>query len=361
MNQAGFFSVQFVTTDAEGVTVVAAAYQLATYLAGTSTPVVTYADEDGLTPNANPIELDEQGYCSLFLDVTVKYKFVLLRPLVDGSGEVRVFDNVSPVANAGNVVLSVNGLTGTVVLDAGGIGYIPSSPPGWFDPATAEEGLDQLAQYLGDLDATQILIDDPDDKFVATTVNGALLELAGVNNGGRLLRITTFTATGAGVWTRGTDVGSILVKAVGGGAGGNGGGGGAGGYTEKFVVNPATPVNVTVGGGGAAGAAGGDTTFGTLCSGLGGTVGSSAGGAGGNATGGDINIRGGGGGAARGIPSGDQFGGQGGSSAFGGGGLAGSIGGVGGAGSVNSGGGGGGGTSAHGAGGSGICIVYEYS
>lgn len=49
---------------------------LYSYEAGTSTPAVTYKDATGGTPNTNPIVLDSQGYCDVWLE-TGSYKFVL--------------------------------------------------------------------------------------------------------------------------------------------------------------------------------------------------------------------------------------------------------------------------------------------
>lgn len=49
---------------------------LYTYVAGTSTPLATYADAEGTTPNANPVILDENGEALIFLGSDI-YKFVL--------------------------------------------------------------------------------------------------------------------------------------------------------------------------------------------------------------------------------------------------------------------------------------------
>jgi len=49
---------------------------LSTFIAGTSTPSATYADSIG-TENTNPIVLDSNGECTIFVDPTVSYKFNL--------------------------------------------------------------------------------------------------------------------------------------------------------------------------------------------------------------------------------------------------------------------------------------------
>ena len=50
--------------------------KLYTYVAGTSTPVVTFADDSG-SMNTNPVILNERGECRLFLEEGKGYKFVL--------------------------------------------------------------------------------------------------------------------------------------------------------------------------------------------------------------------------------------------------------------------------------------------
>jgi hypothetical protein len=50
---------------------------LFTYAAGTNTKLATYTDSSGGTPNANPVVLDSQGYCDLWLTAGSKYKLVL--------------------------------------------------------------------------------------------------------------------------------------------------------------------------------------------------------------------------------------------------------------------------------------------
>jgi hypothetical protein len=50
---------------------------LTSYLAGTTTPATTYQDQALNTANTNPISLDSRGECTLWLDSTKTYKFVL--------------------------------------------------------------------------------------------------------------------------------------------------------------------------------------------------------------------------------------------------------------------------------------------
>ena len=63
--------------------------KLYTYAAGTTTPLATYTDQGGLTPNANPILLNAEGKASVWLG-SAKYKFVLYNAsdvLQDGGGD----------------------------------------------------------------------------------------------------------------------------------------------------------------------------------------------------------------------------------------------------------------------------------
>lgn len=51
--------------------------KLYTYVAGTTTPLATYTDATGTTPNPNPIVLDARGECSLWVDSSQRIKLVL--------------------------------------------------------------------------------------------------------------------------------------------------------------------------------------------------------------------------------------------------------------------------------------------
>lgn len=51
--------------------------KLYTYQATTLTPQVTYQDSTTGAPNANPIILDADGYCNVWLDTSLSYKFIL--------------------------------------------------------------------------------------------------------------------------------------------------------------------------------------------------------------------------------------------------------------------------------------------
>lgn len=114
--------------------------------------------------------------------------------------------------------------------------------------------------------------------------------------------------TSSGTFTIPTGVTALKAYACGGGGGSSNnntnGGGGAGATAIKFLtgLTPGATLTVTIGAGGGAGGTGGDTTISsgtqvisTLTGGGGGPATNFNGGIGGTATGGDINMRGGGG------------------------------------------------------------------
>jgi hypothetical protein len=192
-----------------------------------------------------------------------------------------------------------------------------------------------------------------------------LIILPTASNQGRYLRTTLFKASGT--WTKGADVGSIVVQAIGGGGGANNfasgcGGGGSGGYSRYRNTSPASTYTVTIGAGGTVvGGNGGNTTFDTLiANGGAGNTGTTAGGLGGATGVGDLALVGGGGGFG-GSWSANIYFGPGGAGFFGGAapGMINNATGT--AGATNTGGGASGGTTTGAIGGSGLVIVEEYS
>lgn len=370
MNRAPFFNEQFSVVDAEGRLVPAASYRLFTYAAGTTTEEqATYQDQAGENPNTNPIILDAEGRCNLWLDPSLEYLMELREPVDMGGAQVWVRDDVVGSAETTNTVLSVNGLTGDVVLTADDIDFTSSAGLDWFDAADAGAALDQLADRANAPEASTVTVADAGGYFPdSDTVEEVLQEIGEALGGGvagRFLRLKVVTASE--IWTVPDDVGSILVRMVGGGGGGwggafagnGGGGGGAGGFCEKHINGPTSPITITIGAGGAAGTDGGDTVFGAYMTAGGGKGSSGTGGEGGTCTGGDLNLKGGGGGGGT-EADGNRVFGIGGSSYFGGAARGVGEGGSGTAGAPNTGGGGSGGL-APGAGGSGLVMIYMYT
>jgi hypothetical protein len=75
--------------------------KLYSYQAGTTTPQATYTDSTGVTPNANPLVLDANGECALWLDPALSYKFTL----TDADDVTQwTVDNVLGLLETGSVV-----------------------------------------------------------------------------------------------------------------------------------------------------------------------------------------------------------------------------------------------------------------
>ncbi len=72
--------------------------KLHSYLAGTTTPVATYIDQSGGTPNTNPVILDADGRANVWLNTSTNYKFVL-----KDANDVDIYtvDNVSASSGGG--------------------------------------------------------------------------------------------------------------------------------------------------------------------------------------------------------------------------------------------------------------------
>ena len=81
----------------------AAGFKLYTYDSGTTTPKATYTDQAGTIPNTNPITLDSDGMCELWLG-TGEYTLALYTGLIGSGGAlVNTWDDVSGVASAGDI------------------------------------------------------------------------------------------------------------------------------------------------------------------------------------------------------------------------------------------------------------------
>jgi len=97
-----------------------------TYQAGSSTPLVTYADNGGTIPNANPIVLNSSGRpaSEIWLLAGYSYKFVIQ---TSSGSSVQTLDNIYPILqNAPSSAPSVP--SGCILIWSGSTGSIPS---GW--------------------------------------------------------------------------------------------------------------------------------------------------------------------------------------------------------------------------------------
>jgi hypothetical protein len=76
--------------------------KLYTYAAGTTTPLATYTDSTGVTPNTNPIILDSRGEANVWLDAT-QYKFELK---TSADALIWTVDNISNALNLSQLLAS---------------------------------------------------------------------------------------------------------------------------------------------------------------------------------------------------------------------------------------------------------------
>jgi len=81
-----------------------------TYAAGTTTPLTTFTDSTGATPNTNPIVLDSAGRVSaqVFLTTGSSYKFVLQ---TSASVTIWTKDNIDGIPESSITSLRLNGST----------------------------------------------------------------------------------------------------------------------------------------------------------------------------------------------------------------------------------------------------------
>ena len=98
--------------------------QLFTYQAGSSTPITTYQDPNGLIANTNPIILGTDGRlpAELWLTYGYNYKFVLED---SNSNIIATYDNIYGIL--GTIPATAPSLpSGCIILWSGAIGSIPS-------------------------------------------------------------------------------------------------------------------------------------------------------------------------------------------------------------------------------------------
>lgn len=170
-NLPPFFALQFLDTDGTPLN----GGKLYTYVSGTTTPQTTYTDQAGGSANTNPITLDSAGRCTMWLDQTLEYTFVLKRSDLT---TVWTRDDVSSAITSTGAVTSVNGDTGAVTFTAADITYTTSAVAAWFVGTDVATALDVVIDHIDDITAADIAITDAGSLLTATDVEGALQELA---------------------------------------------------------------------------------------------------------------------------------------------------------------------------------------
>jgi hypothetical protein len=95
---------------------------LYTYQAGSSTPLTTYTDVNGLIPQTNPIVLGTDGrpQQEIWLTSGYSYKFVLCD---SSNNQIQTYDNLYGIPNA--VSGSTTVPSGAILMWSGSIGSIP--------------------------------------------------------------------------------------------------------------------------------------------------------------------------------------------------------------------------------------------
>lgn len=95
---------------------------IATYQAGSSTPLATYTDNSGMFPNTNPIVMNSDGRppSEIWLTAGFNYKFILSDAALV---QIASYDNLYGILGAAPTVAPIP--SGAIVLWSGSIGSIP--------------------------------------------------------------------------------------------------------------------------------------------------------------------------------------------------------------------------------------------
>lgn len=97
-----------------------------TYASGTTTKLATYKDFTGTTPNTNPIILDVNGQCDIWLIEGDTYTFVL-SPSTDTDPPANAFWTENGITGIANSVTSGAGGTGGIVLQTGDVKWFAAA------------------------------------------------------------------------------------------------------------------------------------------------------------------------------------------------------------------------------------------
>lgn len=286
--------------------------KLFTYVSGTTTKTPTYTNYTGNTWNPNPIILDVNGQCNLWLVDGQEYTLVL-SPSTDTDPPTNPYWTVNGVINSGlsNGGTISGSLDITNNLNVGGTATVSGNmtiggdlnlgtPLAVVDGGTGEGSLAANAVLLGN-GTSPIATVAPGSMGNVLTSNGSTWTSAAPGGSGNQIQTTVIASTGT--WTAPAGVTSVLAVVVGGGGGGavdacvtaNGGMGGV--AIGEYTVVPGTPYGITVGAGGTGvngigpAASGGASSFASFCSatgGGGGDASATADGANGTGTGGTI-------------------------------------------------------------------------
>ena len=173
----------------------AAGFKLYTYDSGTSTPKATYTDQAGTIPNTNPITLDAQGMCELWLG-TGEYTLALYTGLIGSGGAlVKTWDDVSGASSAGDIASASDATKGagmvaflaSLVYAAGTVGYWLKTLVAW-----VQTGVGAVVRSLADraLGTVELL------DFVPTNLHASIADGTIATNLAPYLRLAIDPRTG---------------------------------------------------------------------------------------------------------------------------------------------------------------------
>lgn len=173
-----------------------------TYAGGTSTPLVTYADATGLSPNSNPVQLDAAGRCDLWFSVGVAYKVVVTTELGSVLHTVDGIEVADPTATA-----TTSQYADLVFMYGGGPpeAATTNTPKGWIGGEKVARAINFAANFSGSYGHT---FTNPTASFVMTVRKNCTKNDDGT-------QIGTITVATDGSYTFATTAGAIESLAAG--------------------------------------------------------------------------------------------------------------------------------------------------
>lgn len=171
--------------------------QLYTYIAGTTTPVATYTDSTGTTPNTNPVIMNARGEAPVWMTPGQAYKFVLK----DASlVTIWTVDQISIGVNSANAVSYLAPYTGAVtrtltskLSDQISVRDFGAAGDGVTDDTTAIQAATNAAVILG----KQVFFPVGNYAYSGITLTaGQACSFIGESTSGSILTLSSGTAIG---------------------------------------------------------------------------------------------------------------------------------------------------------------------
>jgi len=200
-----------------------------TYLAGTTTPQVTYTDYTGNIANSNPIQLDASGRFSnqVWVDIAVNYKFVLKTSAGVTNG---TYDNITTPTALIDAFAARLANTSNIAEGDALVGFKQANASGLLTGAVGRTVHSKLTEFVNILDFGAVM--DDSSSSVRTANRAAYLAAVAANV--RCLYIPQGTlwvdgdiehggieVRGAGkYWTKIKGNGDLFKQSAGGGTGG---------------------------------------------------------------------------------------------------------------------------------------------